>query len=74
MTPNPYKVQQGQWKKWSEQARGVFNSVYAAMSDQRLFIHPKAAKVSREHWQTTRWNAAWIAAEAVDENTKEKAA
>lgn len=64
---NLYHVPGKKWRKWSANARGVFNLVYSTMrSNQRLFAHPKAVAVSREHWGTTAWNAAWIAANAAN--------
>lgn len=64
---NRYKVPAKQWEKWSNTARRVFNGTYFAMrpSMQFAFLHPKAAPISREHWDTVRWNAAWMAAETV---------
>jgi hypothetical protein len=64
---NKYKVQKKKWRRWSEQAKGVFNSVYSAMiTGQQYMTHPKTARVPRWQWRTTAWNAAWIAADAVD--------
>lgn len=62
---NKHKVPAKQWKRWSAHARLVFNTVFGAMRDQSLYLHPKATPAKREHWRTTRWNAAWIAADAV---------
>jgi hypothetical protein len=60
---NLYKVPKSQWKKWSPQARRVFNTVYDSMVlNQWLFKHPKAPDLDNLHWKTTAWNAAWIAA------------
>lgn len=64
---NTHKVSKSQWKKWSHTARFVFNSTYELMLDQSLFVHPKAVEVKAEHWKTTAWNAAWMAACHVDE-------
>jgi len=64
---NPAKVPVRQWRKWSERAREVFNQVFAEMNDnQHLFLHPKAIENKPAHWNTTAFNAAWIAADAVD--------
>lgn len=60
---NVYRVPQRSWRKWSAAGRRAFNAVYSAMRDQRLFTHPGAAPVPTKHWRTTRWNAAWHAAE-----------
>jgi hypothetical protein len=62
---NLYHVPMRQWRKWTPGARQVFNEVYSAMARGKdNFLHPKAAVPSREHWKTTAWNAAWIAAGA----------
>lgn len=61
---NTHKVPKSQWRKWSNHQRRVFNFVYHVMADQRLFSHPMAAMQTDECWKTTRWNAAWIAADA----------
>lgn len=64
--PNPHRVPRRQWAKWTNQARGVFNSVYDQMRrDQAMFLHPSAERQTREHWKTVAWNAAWTAADAV---------
>lgn len=65
---NKYKVPKAQWDKWSNDARRVFNRLYHEMRPacQWIFVHPKAQILPREQWQTTRWNAAWAAADAVD--------
>lgn len=63
---NTFKVQRKQWAKWSAKARAVFNALYAHMGDQALYLHPKAKPMPAPQWKTTRWNAAWIAADAVD--------
>lgn len=66
MAANKYKVPAKQWRRWSGHARCVFNKVFATMAQQGLFAHPKALPVPRAHWRTTRWNAAWVAADAAD--------
>lgn len=65
---NRFKVPKRQWNKWSSTARRVFNALYHSMrpSMQVFFLHPKATPASRQHWETTRWNAAWEAACTVD--------
>lgn len=63
---NPFHVPAKQWAKWSPTAHEVFNAVYAAMVRQQdFFKHPQQERVSRGHWKTTCWNAAWTAADAV---------
>jgi len=63
---NRYKVNAKQWKRWSNHARGVFNSVYTEMRYQVLFLHPEAIPVNAKHWKTVRHNAAWVAADAAN--------
>jgi len=65
-TMNVHKVPAKQWRRWGDRARRVFNAVYSSMSDQQLFAHPKAEKIRPAFWKTTRWNAAWIAADAAE--------
>lgn len=63
---NTHKVPKKQWRRWSEDARRVFNSVYSAMvENKQFFAHPDAPVVADQHWDTTAWNAAWHAAESV---------
>ena len=70
MESNAYKVPVKKWRKWSTQARFVFNELYGTMkTNQSLFLHPKAEAVSGQLWKTVCWNAAWIAADAVDGST-----
>lgn len=65
---NRYEVPKRQWGRWSNLARSVFNKVYSDMrpSTQLLYTHPDAAPMPLRHWETLRWNAAYIAADAVD--------
>ena len=64
---NCYGVRDSVWKKWSRNARLVFNITYAFIIDnQDLMVHPNTKKVLRYQWKTTAWNAAWIAANATD--------
>lgn len=63
---NLYKVPQRQWKRWNWLAQHVFNQTYGGMTRSiDLFVHPKAPKVDPKHFDTTAWNAAWTAADAV---------
>lgn len=69
MIPNTHKVPAKQWRRWSAQAKAVFNELYAlTLANQGIVTHPKAAKMPPEHWATIAWNTAWLAADAVDEN------
>lgn len=67
MAVNKYKVKPKAWKTWTLEAQQVFNVVYSTLAtNQKLFLHPKTVKLPRPQWNTTAWNAAWIAADAVD--------
>lgn len=68
---NTHRVAKSQWRKWGEHARRVFNGVYEQMrADVSLYMHPDADVPLPSHWNTTSWNAAWIAADAVDEERR----
>ena len=61
---NKYNVQAKQWARWSEPARAMFNGIYSRMiTDQGLFKHPETAMLPISRWETTAWNAAWMAAD-----------
>lgn len=62
---NYFAVPKAQWNKWSDDARRVFNGTYNAAHDQGLFAHAEAKRVPAQHWETTRWNFAWWAADEV---------
>lgn len=68
---NTFKVPKKQWGKWKGEApRVAFNRLYGFMIDNPdLFDHPKAPvkpqDMESEHWKTVAWNAAWIAADIV---------
>lgn len=64
---NAHKVPARQWGKWEAQARAVFNETYITMKQNKeLFLHPKQDAPRDEYWNTTAWNAAWTAADAVN--------
>lgn len=64
---NVNKVPTKQWKRWSARARATFNTTYDfLLNNQEIASHPKADTQSPAHWKTLSWNAAWIAADAVD--------
>ena len=68
MTRNNFKVPAKQWREWSATARAVFNRVYDfAISNPALLMHPRAEPLRPLYWKTVAWNAAWIAADAVDD-------
>ncbi len=62
---NPHKVPKKQWSKWSPASQRLFNGMMYSLrpSMQFAFLHPDCPPMAKEHWQTTRWNAAWMAAE-----------
>jgi hypothetical protein len=61
---NIHFVSKSQWKKWNKAEQEMFNAMYYRVLDnQRLYMHPMAAKQSDECWKTTAWNTAWEAAE-----------
>ena len=42
----------------------MFNGIYSRMiTDQGLFKHPETAMLPISRWETTAWNAAWMAAD-----------
>lgn len=53
---------------WTNEQNTLFARVYRHMeANQLVFTHPKAARVTNEHWQTTCWNAAYFAAACVED-------
>ena len=72
MTDNKHKVPKRQWLKWGLNSQEVFNGLYEYMDEnQHLFIHPHTILIPKEYWNTTAWNAAFMAAELVKQNDKE---
>jgi hypothetical protein len=69
-TQNLHNVQLRQWRKWNQQSRFIFNYVYGQLGDQRVVKHPKAEEQFQDHWDTIRWNAAWLAADAAWESVR----
>jgi hypothetical protein len=66
---NRHRVATRKWRRWSKQARAVFNELYGAMTASAwAFQSPKVTtlKIPARLWRVTAWNAAWIAADAVD--------
>ena len=61
---NIYAVPKRTWRKWTLQARYIFNLVYLHASDQAMFKHPDAPMLPWNQWETVRWNAGWVAADA----------
>lgn len=69
-TENINNVPKRQWRKWNQQSRYIFNSVYNQMSYQHTVKHPQMDKMYDDYWNTIRWNAAWLAADAAWETTR----
>lgn len=68
---NTYKVSKRQWKKWDENEKYIFNSLYEMMlNNQSLFKYPNADLIPTAFWTTTAWNAAWMAADFAKEARK----
>lgn len=63
-TQNVYSVPNRQWRKWNQQARFIFNHVYNQTEYQDTVKHPNQTRMPSHHWDTIRWNTAWLAAEA----------
>jgi hypothetical protein len=71
-TRNLYRASPRKWRKWSIVARGTFNKTFAMMRENPdLFRHPADPARSKKWASTTAWNAAWIAADHVDETLRD---
>ena len=63
MIDNKNRVPKDQWKKWSEPAKAMFNSLYnRSMDNREIFTHPMTSMKPVE-WKTIAWNHAWVAAD-----------
>lgn len=67
---NINRVPRRQWRKWNQQSRFIFNQVYNRMAYQETIKHPIMSLVRPELWDTIRWNAAWLAADAAYDSLK----
>lgn len=68
MIENKYKVSKKQWKKWDTNQKRMFNNLFWSMiEDDQLYKHPEALAIPNKHWTTTAWNAAFMAAEMMNE-------
>lgn len=68
--PNKNKVPKKQWRKWSRQARAVFNEIYEAIYRGHRTLFPPAFTNTNFTAKTIKvmaWNSAWVAASACDE-------
>lgn len=65
---NKYGVAKKQWSKWSNAAKRMFNCMYHELRPrmQWVYTHPDTPPLSKAQWETTRWNVAWTAANAVN--------
>lgn len=63
---NKHKVGRGTWDRWSNAAKRTFNYTYEGMRNQADMTDPGTPLMSRSQWTAVRWNAALIAAAAVD--------
>jgi hypothetical protein len=71
-TENAFRVPIKQWRKWSPKAREVFNYMYGLMTaNPDIFFHTDQEPIRSEHWHVQCWNAAWIAAYAVDRDVSD---
>lgn len=70
MIENMHKVDKKQWTRWNEQSKNLFNGLYEYMgNNQYLFNHPHTIQIPNEYWNTTAWNAAYMAAELIRKET-----
>ena len=68
---NLHKVPQAQWRKWNEAEKQLFNDIRSDMlENKRQYLHPKQKPPVDEYWDTTTWNAAWMAADYLKEQRK----
>lgn len=72
-TENINNVPKRQWRKWNQQSRYIFNNVYGQMAYQHAVKHPQMDNMYDDYWNTIRWNAAWLAADAAWETTRDMA-
>jgi hypothetical protein len=71
LTKNVNGVNKRKWRKWSPISRRMFNELFYVMNEnQSAFLHPKAKVESAKKWSTTAWNAAWMAADNLEESLK----
>lgn len=69
---NKFGIAPRQWKKWCDLAQRTFNFTYEHMlKNQDMYLHPGTDPVRKEYWKTTAHNAAWMAAEGVEQGLKD---
>ncbi len=69
---NRHKVNAKKWRNWPDICQRVFNETYEYMHDnQTMFLHPKTPWLFEPQWNTTCWNAAWVAADACQHALKD---
>lgn len=64
---NKHKVPKKVWNKWTNLGRRIFNDMMYNFRPTMQFslLHPDAPPMKKEHWLTVRWNASWLAADAL---------
>ena len=65
---NQFNVPKTQWGAWTQQAQGVFTSVYSKMTKsprnfQAGFLFPEIKPIEKAAWEDIAWNTAWAAAD-----------
>ena len=64
---NENKVPQKVWRKWSKSARWVFNDLYTSLLGSKMWLsNSLQKKITPQEHKVASWNAAWLAAEAVE--------
>lgn len=54
--------------RWSEAQRRIYGRVYRFMLvNQQVQTHPAMGRIPDEHWDTICHNAAWLAAELLED-------
>lgn len=54
--------------RWTEQQRKLYSRVYRYLTlNQGASCHPGMPSMPAEHWETIAHNAAWLAAEFLEE-------
>lgn len=66
MTTNEWGATKRMWAKWSDQAQHVFNETYHTVLEGPALIRGGGLTEPTSDWDVIAWNAAFIAACAVD--------
>lgn len=71
MVENYYSVNKKQWKKWNDTERQCFIDLYESMIESPwIYIPVEERDTPPAFYETTAWNAAWMAAELMRYNRK----